>query len=194
MRYPVAIEPGTETEAFGVVVPDLPGCFSAGDTMEEAMAKAEEAIAAWIETALDSGQVIPQSSGVACCTGSTHWRAPRARLARGSSPGWPWRAPRQSSDQWRIPAADRAASARRRRPRVAVRSRAVGQASDDGYGSHGRRCLSAAQRSRSQRVVPGRLLPGVSTSSSPSCSRRSERRSSRTRGLRVKTPVAMPPH
>ena len=48
MRYPVAIEPGTETEAFGVVVPDLPGCFSAGDTMEEAMAKAEEAIAAWI--------------------------------------------------------------------------------------------------------------------------------------------------
>ena len=33
MRYPVAIEPGTETEAFGVVVPDLPGCFSAGDTM-----------------------------------------------------------------------------------------------------------------------------------------------------------------
>ena len=55
MRYPVAIEPGTETEAFGVVVPDLPGCFSAGDTMEEAMTKAEEAIAAWIEIALDTG-------------------------------------------------------------------------------------------------------------------------------------------
>ena len=51
MRYPVAIEPGTATEAFGVVVPDLPGCFSAGDTVEEAMAKTEEAIAAWIETA-----------------------------------------------------------------------------------------------------------------------------------------------
>jgi|APFre7841882590_1041340.scaffolds.fasta_scaffold78698_1 predicted RNase H-like HicB family nuclease len=64
MRYPVAIEPGTETEAFGVVVPDLPGCFSAGDTMEEAMAKTEEAIAAWIETALDLGQDIPQPSSV----------------------------------------------------------------------------------------------------------------------------------
>lgn len=64
IRYPVAIEPGTETEAFGVVVPDLPGCFSAGDTMEEAMAKTEEAIAAWIETALDSGQDIPQPSSV----------------------------------------------------------------------------------------------------------------------------------
>ena len=64
MRYPVAIEPGTATEAFGVVVPDLPGCFSAGDTMEEAMAKAEESIAVWIEVALDAGQDIPQPSGV----------------------------------------------------------------------------------------------------------------------------------
>ena len=64
MRYPVAVEPGTDTEAFGVVVPDLPGCFSAGDTMEEAMVKAEEAIAAWIETALDTGQHIPKPSSV----------------------------------------------------------------------------------------------------------------------------------
>ena len=64
MRYPVAIELGTEIEAFGVVVPDLPGCFSAGDTMEEAMARAEEAITAWIETDLDSGQDIPQPSGI----------------------------------------------------------------------------------------------------------------------------------
>ena len=55
MRYPVAIEPGTHTEAFGVVVPDLAGCFSAGDTMDEALTNAEEAITAWIEAALDSG-------------------------------------------------------------------------------------------------------------------------------------------
>lgn len=64
MRYPVAIEPGTDTEAFGVVVPDLPGCFSAGDTLEEAIANAEEAIVAWIETALDAGQDIPTPSTV----------------------------------------------------------------------------------------------------------------------------------
>jgi predicted RNase H-like HicB family nuclease len=59
MRYPVAIEPGTETEAFGVVVPDLPGCFSAGDTMEEAIATAEETIATWIEVALDAKPAVP---------------------------------------------------------------------------------------------------------------------------------------
>lgn len=36
MRYPIVIERGDETRAFGVVVPDLPGCISAGDTMDEA--------------------------------------------------------------------------------------------------------------------------------------------------------------
>jgi len=59
MRYPIAIEPGTETTAFGVVVPDLPGCFSAGDTLDEALSGAEEAAAAWIDAALDQGEAIP---------------------------------------------------------------------------------------------------------------------------------------
>ena len=44
MRYPIAIEPGSATTAWGVAVPDLPGCFSAGDTMEEAMIQAEDAV------------------------------------------------------------------------------------------------------------------------------------------------------
>jgi predicted RNase H-like HicB family nuclease len=64
LRYPIAIEPGTESAAFGVVVPDLPGCFSAGDTLDEAMANAEEAIAAWIDAALDAGEQIPAPSSL----------------------------------------------------------------------------------------------------------------------------------
>lgn len=44
MRFPIAIETGTPEVAFGVVVPDLPGCFSAGDTVEEAIDNAREAI------------------------------------------------------------------------------------------------------------------------------------------------------
>jgi predicted RNase H-like HicB family nuclease len=64
MRYPIAIEPGSETTAFGVVVPDLPGCFSAGDTLDEAMSGAEEAAAAWIDAALDAGESIPAPSGL----------------------------------------------------------------------------------------------------------------------------------
>jgi predicted RNase H-like HicB family nuclease len=62
MRYPIAIEIGTETTAYGVVVPDLPGCFSAGDTIDEAIAAAEEAAAAWIDATLDVGGTVPAPS------------------------------------------------------------------------------------------------------------------------------------
>jgi predicted RNase H-like HicB family nuclease len=62
MRYPILIEEGTDTSAFGVVVPDLPGCFSAGDTLDEAVEAAKEAAAAWIDTALDQGLPVPEPS------------------------------------------------------------------------------------------------------------------------------------
>jgi predicted RNase H-like HicB family nuclease len=58
------IEAGTETTAFGVVVPDLPGCFSAGDSLDEALTAAEEAAAAWIDAALDAGEAIPPPSNL----------------------------------------------------------------------------------------------------------------------------------
>ena len=64
MYYPIAIEPGNASQAFGVVVPDLPGCFSAGDTLDEAMENAKEAVALWVETAIDQDQPIPRPSTV----------------------------------------------------------------------------------------------------------------------------------
>lgn len=79
MYYPVAIETGTETEAFGVVVPDLPGCFSAGDTLEDAFIQTEEAITGWIETALDTGLEIPKPSGIEAL-----------RKAHPEFEGWTW--------------------------------------------------------------------------------------------------------
>ena len=79
MRYPVAIEPGTDAAAWGVIVPDLPGCFSAGDTLEEAMIQAEDAITGWIETALDDGQAIPAPS-----------RIEALRTAHPEFEGWLW--------------------------------------------------------------------------------------------------------
>jgi len=63
MRYPIAIEVGGEM-AYGVIIPDLPGCFSAGDTLDEAVAAAEEAAAAWIDSTLDAGGVIPPPSSL----------------------------------------------------------------------------------------------------------------------------------
>ncbi|QWE30142.1 type II toxin-antitoxin system HicB family antitoxin [Polynucleobacter sp. Adler-ghost] len=65
MKYPIAIEPGSEKNAWGVVVPDLPGCFSAADIgLDEAIDQAKEAIELWIEMALDGGQVIPKPSSL----------------------------------------------------------------------------------------------------------------------------------
>lgn len=64
MRYPIVIEPGTETTTYGVIVPDLPGCFSAGDTLDEAVANAEEAAAGWIDATLDAGGTIPEPSAL----------------------------------------------------------------------------------------------------------------------------------
>lgn len=64
MRYPVVIEEGTGSTAFGVVVPDLPGCFSAGGTLDEAMANVEEAAAAWIDATLDAGGAVPAPSSL----------------------------------------------------------------------------------------------------------------------------------
>jgi predicted RNase H-like HicB family nuclease len=47
----------------GVVVPDLPGCFSAADSgIDEAIENAKEAIELWIEVALDQEMEIPRPS------------------------------------------------------------------------------------------------------------------------------------
>ncbi|OFA02566.1 type II toxin-antitoxin system HicB family antitoxin [Duganella sp. HH101] len=61
MKYPIAIEPGDATHAFGVVIPDLPGCFSAGDTLDEAIDNACEAATLWLETMLEDGGTIPKA-------------------------------------------------------------------------------------------------------------------------------------
>ena len=74
MRYPVMIEAGDENTAWSVIVPDLPGCFSAGDTLDEAMIAVEEAAAAWIDATLDAGRPIPRPSSVqAASAGYAGW-------------------------------------------------------------------------------------------------------------------------
>lgn len=64
MKYPIVIEHGDDTHAFGVVVPDLPGCFSAGDTLDEAFENAKEAIAGWIDLEIHEGHPIPKASSL----------------------------------------------------------------------------------------------------------------------------------
>ena len=62
LKYSFKISPLTEDDGGGFLleVPDLPGCMTDGDTIEEAIAKAEDAIASWIETAKKIGKTIPE--------------------------------------------------------------------------------------------------------------------------------------
>lgn len=62
MLYPIAVEKGSDTEAYGVTVPDIKGCFSAGDTFEEALNNAKEAIASHLEILAEDGADIPLAS------------------------------------------------------------------------------------------------------------------------------------
>jgi predicted RNase H-like HicB family nuclease len=63
MKYPVYIEKDPESD-YGVTVPDLPGCFSAGQTIEEALENAEEAILTHVEGLLLDDDVIPAPSSI----------------------------------------------------------------------------------------------------------------------------------
>lgn len=65
MHFPIAIELGDDTHAFGVIVPDIPGCFSAGDTLDEAIIRAREAIEFHLDGLSEDGAEIPVASTVA---------------------------------------------------------------------------------------------------------------------------------
>lgn len=56
-RY-VALIDG-ESGAFGVVVPDCPGCAGMGDTIEEALDSATEALRIWVEAIEAQGDRAP---------------------------------------------------------------------------------------------------------------------------------------
>ena len=59
MTHYVAIVEEVGGKAIGVLFPDLPGCVSASDTLDEAMANASEALALWVDVAKEHGRTIP---------------------------------------------------------------------------------------------------------------------------------------
>ncbi len=63
MNYPVVIHKDKDSD-YGVTVPDLPGCFSAGATMDDALAMAREAIELHLEGLIEDGVPIPEPSSI----------------------------------------------------------------------------------------------------------------------------------
>lgn len=72
MRYPIAIHHDDGT-AYGVTVPDVPGCFSAGDTLDEAILLAEEAIAGHLEILAEDNTPLPLATSVENHAGNTDY-------------------------------------------------------------------------------------------------------------------------
>lgn len=58
--YTILLEPDPEEGGYTVTVPSLPGCVTQGDTLEEAIAMAKDAIRLFIETLVEHGEPIPE--------------------------------------------------------------------------------------------------------------------------------------
>lgn len=56
--YPCEDKPG----AYTVIVPDLPGCISEGDSLDEALTMAADAASGWVLDELEEGRPIPKAS------------------------------------------------------------------------------------------------------------------------------------
>ena len=65
MEYLVVIEPAADG-SFAAFVPDLPGCVSCGETVDEAKAMIREAIHLHVESLREHGNLVPKPSAIAC--------------------------------------------------------------------------------------------------------------------------------
>lgn len=59
LTYTIHLEP-SEEGGYTVTVPALPGCVTQGETYEEAVAMAREAIALYLEVLIEDGDTIPR--------------------------------------------------------------------------------------------------------------------------------------
>lgn len=61
--YPVCIYPG-DNSGYTVVVPDLPGCVTEGETIADALEHATDAASGWVLDELEEGRKAPAASAV----------------------------------------------------------------------------------------------------------------------------------
>lgn len=58
-RYTLLLVPDQEEGGYTVTVPALPGCITEGDSLEEAMANAKDAIRLYLEDLIANGEPAP---------------------------------------------------------------------------------------------------------------------------------------
>lgn len=78
LPYRIELVPDSVEGGFAVSIPDLPGCLSVGETVEEAYSNIEDAKKAWLEAALDDGTDIPEPRTVDKYSGQFKLRIPKS--------------------------------------------------------------------------------------------------------------------
>ena len=67
-RYTIVLHPEPEEGGYSVTVPALSGCFTQGETVEECIERAKEAIALHIEGLITHGLLVPEGDEVPVIT------------------------------------------------------------------------------------------------------------------------------
>ena len=78
LPYRLEIVEDQEEGVYVVSYPDLPGCITCGDTIEDAMNNAKDAKKAWIEAALEEGIEINEPDSIEDYSGQFKLRIPRS--------------------------------------------------------------------------------------------------------------------
>lgn len=81
-EYPFTVRPLSEEDGggYGIEYPDLPGCMSDGETIEEAVANGADAVRCWIAAMKEAGRPIPMPTVASDDAFSGKWqqRVPRS--------------------------------------------------------------------------------------------------------------------
>ena len=62
LAYPAVFSPCLKNPGYTVVVPDLPGCVTEGDSLANAILMAEDAASGWVLDELENGKPAPKAS------------------------------------------------------------------------------------------------------------------------------------
>ena len=78
LPYPLEIIPDSDEGGFVGSYPDLPGCLTCGETMEDVVRNAEDAKRAWLTAALEEGLVIHEPNLPTAYSGQFKLRIPKS--------------------------------------------------------------------------------------------------------------------
>jgi predicted RNase H-like HicB family nuclease len=78
LPYKMEIEPDSTEGGYVVTYPELPGCITCADTLEQAVANAEDCKKEWLTAAIESGVSINEPNSTNAFSGQFKLRIPKS--------------------------------------------------------------------------------------------------------------------